>query len=98
MGGLNQPNLSGVHFTITEAIGLINRLPELQPLVLPLKPSHDVNERSVVFDAEIKLLQENHKQTASLRLRTLGIGPSRYSTALIAAQHILLLASIFKPV
>ncbi|KAJ1957427.1 hypothetical protein EC988_000836 [Linderina pennispora] len=96
--GLKELNLAGVQFTVTEAIVLINRLPNLQSVVLSLKTGNDVNERGDVSDAEIKMFQEKNKQIMNLRLRVLEISKFVFTTRPRIAQHTLLLASIFKSI
>ncbi|ORX67790.1 hypothetical protein DL89DRAFT_285224 [Linderina pennispora] len=95
---LRELNLAGVQFTIADAIGLINIFPNLQSVVLSLKTSHDVNERGDVSDAEVKEFLEKHDRVANSQLRTLEISTVVFTTRPRAAQHILLLASIFKSI
>ncbi|ORX67765.1 hypothetical protein DL89DRAFT_268979 [Linderina pennispora] len=95
---LKKLSLGGSRTTIAEAIQLINRFPELRALTLSLKTSNDVNERGDISDAEIKAFQEKNVSQSSSKLRTLGISTFVFTTRPRAAQHILLLASIFKSI
>ncbi|KAJ1956431.1 hypothetical protein EC988_001353 [Linderina pennispora] len=95
---LKELSLGGSRSTIAEAIQLINRLPELRALTISLKTSNDVNERGDISDAEIKAFQEKNVSQNTSKLRTLGISTFVFTTRPRAAQHILLLASIFKSI
>ncbi|KAJ1955876.1 hypothetical protein EC988_001643 [Linderina pennispora] len=95
---LKKLTIAGIQFTIADAIGLINTFPNLRSVVLSLKTSHDVNERGDVSDAEIKEFLGKHNHVVNSQLRTLEISTFVFTTRPRAAQHILLLASIFKSI
>ncbi|KAJ1931926.1 hypothetical protein FBU59_006545, partial [Linderina macrospora] len=91
-------SLGGMRFTISQAIQLINRFPKLHSLTLTLKTSNDVNERGDISDTEIREFQHKNIPLVGSNLRTLGISTFIFTTRPRAAQHILLLASIFESV
>ncbi|KAJ1938230.1 hypothetical protein FBU59_004507 [Linderina macrospora] len=95
---LRELSLGGTRLTISQAIQLINKFPKLHLLTLSLKTSNDVNERGAVSDTEIKEFQDKNIPLVSSNLRTLGISTFVFTTRQRAAQHMLLLASIFESV
>ncbi|ORX67784.1 hypothetical protein DL89DRAFT_268989 [Linderina pennispora] len=93
---LKDLDLSGIQLTILQSILLISTSPELHTVTLSLKSSHSANERGSISDAKIKEFQEKNICTGNPKLMTLRIRTTKFPTRLCAAQHTLLLASVFK--
>ncbi|KAI8319274.1 hypothetical protein GQ54DRAFT_299478, partial [Martensiomyces pterosporus] len=98
LSSLQVLDLPKVPLTISTAIPLIGKFPSLVSFTFTFKTSEDVSKKGNLTDEEIVAFQESVAPAPPTSLRTLGIHSFVFSTATRAADHILLLASIFKSI